>query len=124
MGLKRQLVSVGLAALLLSGCSGGNQVLRVATEPEDARITINGVPGDAYIVEHKYDFPADTLYVRAKKPGFRSEEMQVKRELDVFTAIVWSVLPALITGATIAGGRPDAPTLTSTAFWGFWTVLP
>lgn len=124
MILRRHLVSVGLAALLLTGCSGGNQILRVSTEPEDARVTINGVPGDTYIVEHKYDFPVQSLHLKAKKPGFRTEERVVRRELDVFTAIVWSVVPALIVGSTIAAGRPDAPTFSSAAFWGFWTVLP
>lgn len=124
MVFKRQVVSLGLAALLLSGCSGGSHVLRISTEPEDARVTINGVPGQAYVVEHKYDFPTEALYVRAKKPGFRSEERQIRRELDVFTAVVWSVVPALLVGSAIAYGRPDAPTITGTAFWGFWAVLP
>lgn len=121
---KRQVVSLALAATLLGGCSGGNQILRVSTEPEDARVTINGVPGGTYIVDNKYDFPADSLYIKAKKPGFRSEELQVRRELDVFTALVWSVVPALITGTTLAAGRADTATISSAAFWGFFTVLP
>lgn len=124
MGIKRQVVSLGLAAMLLGGCGGGHQILRVSTEPEDARVTINGVPGETYIVEHKYDFPTDSLYLKAKKPGFRTEERQVRRELDVFTAIVWSAVPALVTGSTIAAGRADAATITSAVFWGLFTVLP
>lgn len=124
MVFKRQLVSLGLAAMLLTGCSGGSHILRVSTDPEDAKVTINGLPGDAYIIEHKYDFPTQALHVKAKKPGFRTEERVVRRELDVFTAIVWSVVPALITATTIAYGRPDAGTISSAAFWGFWTALP
>lgn len=122
--IKRQLVSLGLAAMLLSGCSGGNQILRVATEPEDARVTINGVPGDTYVVDHKYDFPMQSLYVKAKKPGFHTEQMQVKRELDAFTAVVWSIVPALFLGTAVAYGRPDAATALNVAFWGVWTALP
>lgn len=123
MVIKRQVVSLGLAALLLTGCSGGNQILRVSTEPEDARVTINGVPGDTYIVEHKYNFPMDSLYIKAKKPGFRTEELQVKRELDVVNAIAWSIVPALITVGGIAAGQAST-NVTGLAFWSFFTALP
>ncbi len=82
-----------IVAFLVVSILGCTTLVRIRTDPQDAKVYINDEPvGKSPVQKQLSNFVANEYQVRIEKPGYKSLETEMRREVKVGNLVVGLLL--------------------------------